>query len=111
MKKNNKLGVVSYIGIGITALIVLATIGICLLDFIYNKGVYDDYSQIGPILVIFISAPYFIYYVITTVISICIDLKKGKSKGKDITIAILYGLPIVCTILLVLFITLLTIRS
>ena len=47
--QKKKLGIVSYIGIGLSALIVLATIVICLLDFIYNKGVYDDYSKIGPL--------------------------------------------------------------
>ena len=109
--QKKKLGIVSYIGIGLSALIVLATIVICLLDFIYNKGVYDDYSKIGPLLVVFISIPYLVYYAITTIISISIDLSKGKSKGKDITISILYGLPIVCTIVIVLFVVLLTIRS
>lgn len=107
MNTKKRPGVVSYIGIGILTLIVISTIVLLIYDFISVGGKHSDYEMFGPLLIFLIAIPNFVYYAITTIISIVMDLTKGKSTGKDITISILYGLPVLITLGFIVFVALL----
>ncbi len=93
--KKKKLGVVSYIGIGIIALILLAFIGLCIIDTIQNGS--NEYAVFGRIVGFGALLIPLLYYGSALAISIVIDITSGKGSLKnikDILIIIAYIAPI-----------------
>lgn len=96
-----KLGIVSYIGIVLTILQVLG-FGLLILVDLFHNGVLNEYNVAALMIAFVIMLPTFIYYVVATIISVVVDLNKGKSKTKDILVSIAYVIPIIVTILIIL---------
>ena len=89
--KNKKIGVLSYIGIGILALMSIFFISTLILSL--NDSV-DIVFVIWMMLFIFLGLPAFTYYYYATKKSITNDYKEDKSIKDNILIILLYLLPL-----------------
>lgn len=94
--KKNKLGVVSYVIIGIMVSLFIGYFGFSTIDIMKNGAA--EAAVFLWIIIFFFLIGYLVYYGVLLLISALIDIKKGKSLAKDITVSIFAAFPIIFSI-------------